>query len=58
MWKIQGCTKFLTIGNFYIVHMAESDVIDRKSNGQQCSDLPSLGHQIEFIQRSMIMGLV
>ena len=33
--------------------MAESDVMDRKSNGQQRSDLPPLDRRIGFIQRSI-----
>ena len=33
--------------------MTESDVIGRKSNGQQRSDLPPLDRRIGFIQRSI-----
>ena len=38
-------------GVFQIVHVAESGGMQMISNGQQCSDLPSLYHRIGFIQR-------
>ena len=38
-------------GVFQIVHVAKSGGIQMISNGQQCSNLPSLHHQIGFIQR-------
>ena len=38
-------------GVFQIVHVAESGGMQMISNGQQCSDLPSLYRRIGFIQR-------
>ena len=38
-------------GVFYIVHVAKSGAIQMISNGQQCSNLPSLDHRIRLIQR-------
>ena len=36
---------------FQIVHVAKSGGIQMISNGQQCSNLPSLDHRIRLIQR-------
>ena len=38
-------------GVFQIVHVAKSGGMQMISNGQQCSDLPSLYRRIGFIQR-------
>ena len=38
-------------GVFQIVHVAKSGGIQMISNGQQCSNLPALHHQIGLIQR-------
>ena len=38
-------------GVFQIVHVAKSGGIQMISNGQQCSNLPSLDHRIRLIQR-------
>ena len=38
-------------GVFQIIHVAKSGGIQMISNGQQCSNLPSLHYQISFIQR-------
>ena len=38
-------------GVFQIIHVAKSGGIQMISNGQQCSNLPSLDHRIRLIQR-------